>query len=112
MLDTPAQDVADAELDAHFAAASGSFGGPASHTAVLRFSPQSARWVQGEHWHPRQEQRWLADGRLELRIPYGADTELIMDILRHGPDVEVANPPELREAVKERLHRAAALYSG
>jgi len=110
MLDAPAVELADEALDTHFAAAYGIFGGPAAHTAVLRFSAHAARWVAGEHWHPRQEQRWLDDGRLELRIPYGADTELIMDVLRHGPDVEVVEPEALREAVKERLSRAAALY--
>jgi proteasome accessory factor C len=109
-LDVPATEVADDALDAHFAAAYGIFGGPAEHRAVLRFSVQAARWVAGEQWHPHQEQRWLGDGRLELGIPYGADTELIMDILRHGPDVEVIEPDELREAVKDRLRRAAALY--
>jgi predicted DNA-binding transcriptional regulator YafY len=110
MLEAPAKDVPDENLDAHFAAAYGIFGGPADHTAVLRFSAQAARWVAGQQWHPRQVQHWLADGRLELRIPYGADTELIMDILRYGPDVEVVEPRELRQAVKDRLVRAAALY--
>lgn len=109
-LDTAAVDVADDALDAHFATAYGIFGGPADHRAVLRFSAQAARWVAGQQWHPQQEQRWLTDGRLELTLPYGADTELIMDVLRHGPDVEVVGPAALREAVKERLARAAALY--
>lgn len=109
-LDAPAAEVSDIDLDAHFAAAYGIFGGPAGQRAVLRFSAQAARWVADEQWHPQQEQRWLADGRLELVIPYGTDTELIMDVLRHGPDVEVVEPAALRHAVKERLGRAAALY--
>ena len=109
-LDAPATEVPDADLDAHFAAAYGIFGGAAEHRAVLRFSPQAARWVAGEQWHPDQEQRWLDDGRLELRIPYGADTELIMDVLRHGADVEVVEPPALRQAVRDRLASALARY--
>ena len=39
-------------------------------------------------------------------------TELVMDVLRHGPEVEVLAPPELREAVRERLRlrQARAVY--
>jgi predicted DNA-binding transcriptional regulator YafY len=110
MLDAPATDLPDAALDAHFADAYGIFAGPADHLALLRFGAQAARWVADQQWHPRQTQHWLADGRLELRIPYGADTELIMDILRYGPDVEVVEPTALRNAVKERLSQAVALY--
>jgi predicted DNA-binding transcriptional regulator YafY len=33
-----------------------------------------------------------------------------MDILRYGPDVEVLEPPELREAVARRLAEATRLY--
>jgi predicted DNA-binding transcriptional regulator YafY len=109
-LEAPADEIPDGVLDAHFAAAYGIFGGPAEHTAVLRFSARAARWIAGEQWHPQQAQRWLPDGRLELHIPYGADTELVMDILRHGPEVEVVEPAALRETVREQLARAAALY--
>lgn len=38
------------------------------------------------------------------------DRELLMDILKYGPDVEVASPPELREAVKNQLDAAASQY--
>ena len=110
MLDAPAKEMSDEALDAHFAAAYGIFAGPADQTAVLHFGAQAARWVAGQQWHPRQAQRWLADGRLELQIPYGDPTELIMDVLRHGPEVEVVAPLALREAVRERLRQAAARY--
>jgi len=78
--------------------------------AVLRFSPEAARWVSAEIWHPRQRGRPLPDGGWELRLPFGTSTELEMDILRHGPDVEVLSPPDLRERVAERLAAALARY--
>ena len=43
-------------------------------------------------------------------LPYRDDRELIMDILKHGPDVEVAGPESLREAVAGRLALALASY--
>lgn len=45
-----------------------------------------------------------------LEIPYSDDRELLMDILRHGADVEVLEPPQLRKRVAEALAEAARLY--
>ena len=110
VLKTKAREVPKAQLDAHYASAYGIFSGAAEHTAVLRFTPRRARWVALEQWHSKQQGEWLADGRYELRLPYHDARELIMDILRHGPEVEVASPPELREAVAGQLREAAGLY--
>lgn len=106
----PAQVLPDEQVERHFGASYGIFGGPASQQAVLRFAANRARWVASERWHPAQCGHWLADGRYELTVPYGDPTELILDILRYGPEVEVISPPALRTAVAERLRRAAALY--
>jgi predicted DNA-binding transcriptional regulator YafY len=83
-------------LDEHFATAYGIFSGKANKTAVLRFSPERARWIADERWHPDQVGQFLMDGRYELRFPYRDSRELVMDILRHGPDVEVVAPEALR----------------
>lgn len=106
----PIHDLTDTELDAHFATAYGIFAGAPDKTAVLRFTAFRARWVADEHWHPEQQGRRLADGSYELEIPYQRADELILDILRYGPEVEVLAPDELRQAVAERLQRAAAIY--
>ena len=82
-----ALDVPDAKLDKHFAAAYGIFAGSPKQMAVLRFAAERARWVADEQWHPRQTGRFLEDGRYELEVPYSDPRELVMDILRHGPDV-------------------------
>lgn len=98
------------ELNEHYASSYGIFAGKANKTAVLRFSAERARWVADERWHPKQTGQFLTDGRYELRIPYRDDRELVMDILRHGPDVEVVAPDSLRNGVAERLHLALAQY--
>jgi len=74
---------------------------------VLVFTAERARWAAEERWHPAQRGRFLGDGRFELRIPYGDPRELVMDILKYGPDVEVVAPEELRQLVAERLRAAA-----
>ena len=64
-----------------------------------------------EQWHPQQQTRWLADGSLQLRLPYADSTELSMDILRHGDQVRVLAPKELATQVAERLRSAANQYA-
>jgi len=107
-----AQDVPDSELDEHFASAYGIFSGKANKTAVLRFSAERARWVVDERWHPKQVGQFLTDGRYELRIPYREDCELLMDIMKRGPAVEVVAPGTLRQAVAEQLKSTLAHYAG
>jgi len=111
-LEEPAKDIAEPELDEHYASAYGIFAGKANKTAVLRFSPERARWVADERWHPEQTGQYLTDGRYELRIPYRDSRELVMDILRHGSEVEVLEPEALRTDVAGALRRALVQYGG
>lgn len=109
-LPVAAREVPASDLEAHHAASYGIFAGAPSHLAVLRFEARRALWVAKERWHKDQEGRFLDDGRYELRVPYGNALELVMDVLKYGPEVEVVAPAELRREVAERLAAAAALY--
>jgi proteasome accessory factor C len=109
-LEENARDIPEAELDAHFAGSYGIFGGKPDKVAVLRFTKERARWVAEEEWHPQQEGKRLEDGSYELRIPYRDSRELVMDILRHGPDVVVIEPAGLVEEVKKQLSEALRRY--
>ena len=88
----------------------GILSGPALHEAVIVFTDVAARWVGDQEWHPRQRQRTLPDGRLELTVPYAHSRELLMDILRYGPDAEVIGPPALRKEMAALVARLAGLY--
>ncbi len=111
MLETPAVQVADHDLESHFTSSYGIFAGAPTGTAVLRFDPRRARWVAKERWHAAQEGGYLTDGSYELRVPYSNPLELIMDVLKYGPDVEVMAPAELRLAVAQRLRAAVERYA-
>jgi predicted DNA-binding transcriptional regulator YafY len=105
-----ALNIEDAVLHQHFATAYGIFAGAPTATAVLRFSSAAARWVADEYWHPKQELTTLSDGGAELRLPYSDPRELIMEILKYGPEVEVVEPVELRAEIETRLRAALAHY--
>jgi predicted DNA-binding transcriptional regulator YafY len=111
-LDERAVDVDEALLDDHYATSYGIFGGKADKTAMLCFSKERARWVADEQWHPQQKGRFLDGGRYELRIPYRESRELVMDVLRHGAEVEVVAPSSLRVEVKQQMVNALRYYDG
>lgn len=112
LLREPVKKLSAERLDKHFASAYGIFGGKPENWAVLRFSPERARWVQAERWHKAQLAETLADGSYRLRVPYADERELLMDILRHGRHVEVEAPPSLRQRVADEVAALAAIYHG
>jgi predicted DNA-binding transcriptional regulator YafY len=100
-----ARGVPERDLQEHYETSYGIFSGRASRTARLRFSAERARWVAHETWHPRQQGSFEADGGYVLEFPYHDDRELVMDILRHGAEVEVISPDSLRDRVVAEARR-------
>ncbi len=103
-------EVGEARLEKVLGTGYGIFAGESTRKAVLRFTPEAARWVSREKWHSSQRGEYEPDGSYRLTVPYADETELIMDILRHGRDVEVVSPERLRKNVHERLREATARY--
>lgn len=112
VLNEPAIDVDTEELNQTLGNGYGIFSGKAVQWATLRFTPERARWVAAEQWHPEQKGEWDAQGHWVLQIPYSDDRELVMDILRHTPEVEVLAPPALRAAVVEKMREGLKRLGG
>ena len=108
--DEAARDLPDDELDLHLASSYGIFSGPPKGWATILFSAKAARWVADERWHSQQQGRVLADGRYELKVPYSASRELLMDVLHYGSDAEIVEPPSLREQARSLLALAISNY--
>jgi predicted DNA-binding transcriptional regulator YafY len=108
----PADEMPEKALEARISTGYGIFEGEANQVAILRFSPDAARWVGDEQWHPNQRIEIQGDGQLVLRVPYRHATELQMDILRHGAGVEVLAPDSLRRQVAAAHEEAAKQYRG
>jgi predicted DNA-binding transcriptional regulator YafY len=109
-LEKAALEVSDAKLTATFGPGYGIFSGGAVRWARLRFSPERARWVAQEQWHPEQTGTHTPDGSYLLRLPYTDHRELIMDILKHGTHCEVLGPASLRRAVGDEVKTMAEKY--
>lgn len=110
VLEDKAKEVALKTVESEMDAGYGIYAGAKPHWAVLQFDPQAAQWISKEQWHPRQEGRWLEDGSYELRVPYVQEFEIVMDILRHGPQVMVKSPASLVRRVRQALDDALAHY--
>jgi predicted DNA-binding transcriptional regulator YafY len=112
VLEEPARELplkaVEEELDQGY----GVFGGAARlRWATLLFSADAAQWVAQEEWHPQQRLAPQADGSLRMRLPYTEPTELVMDVMRHGPAVQVLAPPELAEHVRRQLEATLGAYA-
>ncbi|MCC6658915.1 MAG: WYL domain-containing protein [Rhodocyclaceae bacterium] len=110
LIEQPARHVPEKTLDAVLGAGYGIFSGRRVQRARLRFTPERARWVAQEQWHPKQKARFDQDGSYLLELPYSDSRELVMDILRQGPGVEVLAPPALRREVAAQLQAALERY--
>ncbi|MCW5593395.1 MAG: YafY family transcriptional regulator [Burkholderiales bacterium] len=112
LLADKAKNVPEAELDDYLATSYGIFAGRPKGWAKLRFSPTAARWVAHEKWHSKQRSRFETDGGYILEVPFGDDRELVMDILKYGPECRVLEPKELAEKVAELAKATVKLYGG
>lgn len=112
VLEAPALQIPEAQLDAAFEAGYGIFGGAPIGKAILKFRPERARWVRREEWHPQQEGRDQEDGSYVLGVPFSDTRELVGDILRFGDGVEVLSPALLRQQVQKMLLSAVGNYVG
>lgn len=110
LTNTKAQEVSDKECHEHFAESYGIFSGKATQRAKLRFTPEHARWVAGEHWHGQQVGSFDKEGYYILEFDFNQDPELVMDILKHGSGVEVLAPASLKNKVKAELEKAFKNY--
>lgn len=88
--------------------------GPDDVRVRLRVEGGLAQWmsetgtVQG--YLPIEESRELRGGRRELVFRTSASPWLEKLLLRFGPDVEVLEPPELAERMRDTAKRILALY--
>ena len=104
------EETSEAALQKYFGESYGIFPGAATQRVKLKFTPERARWVAGETWHPEQVSSFDAEGNYILEFAYHLDPELIMEIMKHGSEVEVLAPAALRTKVKTEMKKALERY--
>jgi predicted DNA-binding transcriptional regulator YafY len=104
-VDKPAKEVSKTALKAQLENGYGIFAGKQVQWATLCFTPERARWVAQEIWHPQQRSQTKDDGCYVLEVPYSDDRELLMDILKHGAAVQVLKPASLKKRVRSELQK-------
>jgi predicted DNA-binding transcriptional regulator YafY len=109
--DGRAKEVPASELDEYLGSGYGIFAGRKVEWATHKFTPEAARWVSAQNWHPKQRARVEKDGSYVLELPYAEDRELVMEILKYGADVEVLQPGGLRQRVAEALKQTVQRYN-
>ena len=100
------------ELEEYLSSGYGIFAGRKVEWATIRFTPLAARWVSAQRWHSKQRARTEADGSYVLEVPYANDQELLMDVLKYGPEAEVIAPEALRRRITEQVGAMARMYGG
>jgi len=100
LTNTKTQEVSEKECQEHFVQCYGIFSGKETQRAKLRFTPEHARWVSGEHWHGQQVGSFDKEGYYNLEFDFNQNPELVMDIHKYGSDVEVVSPSSLKKKVK------------
>ena len=105
-----AKDLEDSQLNSVLASGFGIFSGEKTKLAVLRFSKNISSWVEREHWHSNQKVDYDDQGRLIMILPYSVDSELVRQILKYGPELEVLKPTKLRRKIKSMLSTTNQIY--
>jgi predicted DNA-binding transcriptional regulator YafY len=109
-VDTAAKEVSRRSMDEVLGPGYGIFSGKKVQWAKLAFTPERARWVAKEQWHPEQKGSFDAADRYVLELPYSDHRELMMDILKYGNEVEVLAPASLRQRIREEVAALARRY--
>ena len=97
-------------IQEHLQSAFGIYKGIPTKEVCLRFSPEKARWVEGQVWHKDQKMKINKDASLELSFPVASFAEIMMEILKHGSGVEVIRPKALRDLIREEAKKIAGIY--
>ena len=77
----------------------------------LRFEPVTAEYVKSQPLHASQEVVEDTPEGTVVRLTVFISYELIADLLRYGPDVEVLKPAHLKDTIRRTFHEALRKYS-
>ena len=101
---------AEFDFKKYFLSTFGLYKGKSTKEVTLRFTPEKSKWIKDQIWHKDQKVNHLKDGSLELKFPVSDFSEIKREILKHGDEVEVMRPKELRDLIKAEAEKIAKIY--
>lgn len=101
---------ADFDANRYFGSAWGIVVEGEPQTVRLRFDSSIARIIKETAWHPSQALKTGKDGSVTLTLRVSNTVELRSWILGWGEKVEVLEPKELREDIRETAKAIVAVY--
>ncbi len=110
VLDEDFEKPSDFDIKQYFHSSFGIYKGHLKTEVTLRFSPEKAKWIKDQVWHGSQKAKFNKDGSLELSFPVADFSEVKMEILKHGDQVEVIKPKALRDLVKTEAQNISKIY--
>lgn len=94
----------------YFRSSFGLYKGSKTQVVRLRFTPETAKWIEDHIWHKDQKKKVLDDGSVELSLPVADFSEIRREILKFGSGVEVLEPDDLRESVITEARNILKIY--
>jgi predicted DNA-binding transcriptional regulator YafY len=94
----------------YFLSTFGLYKGKATKEVTLKFTPEKSKWIKDQIWHKDQKVKHLKNGSLELSFPVSDFSEIKREILKHGNEVEVIKPKNLRNLIKAEAEKIAKIY--
>ncbi len=76
----------------------------------LKFSPDIGPWVSSRQWHKTQTIQELEDGSILMELDIDGLSEINGWVLSFGSGVEVLEPKELIDEIKEEVRRLNRVY--
>jgi predicted DNA-binding transcriptional regulator YafY len=101
---------AEFDFKRYFLSTFGLYKGKSTQEVTLRFTPEKSKWIKGQIWHKDQKVKLLKDGSLEISFPVSDFSEIKREILKHGDEVEVIKPKNLRNLIKAEAEKIAKIY--
>ncbi len=94
----------------YFLSSFGLYKGKEPTEVIVRFTPETSKWVSDQIWHKDQKAKLLEDGSLELSFPVSEFSEIAREILKQGSGVEVIEPQSLRQLIKSEAEKILQIY--
>ncbi len=101
---------ADFDFRKYFLSTFGLYKGKSTKEVTLRFTPDKSKWIKDQIWHKNQKVKLLKDGSFEISFPVSDFSEIKREILKHGDDVRVIKPKDLRDLIKGEAEKITKIY--